>query len=212
LKQAYKSKLSRERIILAAINDFNSSTPHDIHINAICRENNISKGLLYHYFSSKDDLFCACTDFAVKMLADDIDSFEVNNHNSLAENLHDYYEARIDYWLLNPQYYTITHQALNSPQLYNVEKLRSSKKIFNDAADRKLLEILHQYDLNYSVSERKLLDILRMVYENMFLTYMDKIMNAVKMDDTERAINKHEQLIFLYDNLIDLLLYGIIKR
>jgi len=47
----------KDRILEAALNEFASKGYHKASTNAIVKEANVSKGLLFHYFQSKRDLF-----------------------------------------------------------------------------------------------------------------------------------------------------------
>lgn len=39
-------------------------------INTICAARDVSKGIIYHYFKSKDDLFLACVEECFQLLTD----------------------------------------------------------------------------------------------------------------------------------------------
>jgi len=56
MKQEEKNRRSRECIEEAAIRSFARQGPDNANLNQLCRENGISKGKLYHYYASKDDL------------------------------------------------------------------------------------------------------------------------------------------------------------
>lgn len=62
----------RERIINAAIEEFASASYEKASTNNIVKNAGISKGLLFHYFSSKKELFEALTRFVIHMLCDAI--------------------------------------------------------------------------------------------------------------------------------------------
>ena len=52
-----KSKVSRQKIIDAALKEFGQHGYEGASTNQICLSAGISKGLLYHYFKSKENLF-----------------------------------------------------------------------------------------------------------------------------------------------------------
>jgi len=57
------------RLINAAMKEFGENRFDKASTNAIVKEAGISKGLLYHYFSTKDDLYAYIFDYAVKAVA-----------------------------------------------------------------------------------------------------------------------------------------------
>ncbi len=211
VKQAEKNKLSREKIIHAAIINFNESDANNICINSICKKNNISKGLIYHYFKSKNDLFYACVLYATLELAESIKSFKVEKNASLTENLHNYYVERIRFWCNNPDNYTITRHAISQYQACSDEKILISRNLFDEASNNKLKDILALYELSSEISEENLLTIMQIIYENMFMHSMDKIIYAIKADNPRLANDKSNELLKLYDSLINLLVNGIKK-
>lgn len=212
MKQAEKNKLSKEKILNAAIHDFNESNSQDISINRICKQNNISKGLLYHYYKSKEDLFYSCICYATRKLTDDINSFEVNKNCDIEKNLHLFYEERIEYWCLHPDDYTMTRNAINNYYACNDTSIEIARQIYEEANNNKLLEILNECKIKFSVSTENLLYIIQVIYENMFLNSMDKIVYAVKEKNFALAKKQSEELLTLYDGLINILIFGIINK
>ena len=59
----------RIRLINAAMKEFGENRFEKASTNAIVKEAGISKGLLYHYFSSKEELYNYLFEFAVKSIA-----------------------------------------------------------------------------------------------------------------------------------------------
>ena len=54
MQQKEKNELSREKILSAAIAEFGKKGYDGGSVNDMCAENKISKGLIYHYFGSKE--------------------------------------------------------------------------------------------------------------------------------------------------------------
>ncbi len=46
----------------SALNEFSKQGYSASSINTICSAQGISKGIIYHYFKTKDDLFLACVE------------------------------------------------------------------------------------------------------------------------------------------------------
>ena len=58
----------RERILEIAINEFSSRGYENANINVIARNAGISIGLMYKYFSTKEDLFLTCIERGMRIL------------------------------------------------------------------------------------------------------------------------------------------------
>ena len=60
MKREEKNILSRQRSLEAALREFSEKSYDTASMNTICTENNISKGIIYHYFKDKDELYLLC--------------------------------------------------------------------------------------------------------------------------------------------------------
>ena len=60
MKKELKTQLTRERIIEAALIEFSQKGYKAFGINELCKNHKISKGILYHNFSGKSEIYLAC--------------------------------------------------------------------------------------------------------------------------------------------------------
>ena len=60
MKQSERQERSRREILRAATEEFGTHNYEDVTIDSICSRHGISKGMMYHYYSGKDDLFLLC--------------------------------------------------------------------------------------------------------------------------------------------------------
>ena len=60
MKKELKTKLTQERIIEAALIEFSQKGYKAFGINELCKNHKISKGILYHNFSGKTEIYLAC--------------------------------------------------------------------------------------------------------------------------------------------------------
>ena len=88
MKKAEKTERTKERILQAAMEEFGRKGYAAATIGAICSEHGIAKGLLYHNFVGKDDLYLAC----VSRCFDDVTAY-LQGQN-LGADLHRYMEYR----------------------------------------------------------------------------------------------------------------------
>jgi len=59
----------QQRVVNAALKEFANKGYDTASTNTMCREAGISKGLLFHYFTSKKDLYLYLYDYSVKQLS-----------------------------------------------------------------------------------------------------------------------------------------------
>lgn len=210
MKRAEKNKKSINEIVSAALKLYAKSGVMDISVNELCRENNISKGKFYHYFQSKEELFEVTAGYVVDDMCRDIAGFNVSPELSLSDNLIAYYSARINYWLCHTDYFMIAYMLLSSHDYEIRNKFRPLKDKFDRALNNKTLEIIHIAKCERNIPDSELLEVMKVVYDNMFLNDMYKIVEALLKGDATRAGKLKDDLLGLYNRLIHVLLCGII--
>lgn len=57
MKREEKNLQSRQKIMDAAWKEFGEKSYAEASLNTICKEGDISKGIIYHYFKDKDELY-----------------------------------------------------------------------------------------------------------------------------------------------------------
>ena len=60
MKQQERQQKSREKILSAAMKEFAERGMREVTVDSIRQKYEISKGMLYHYYSGKDALFLLC--------------------------------------------------------------------------------------------------------------------------------------------------------
>lgn len=60
MTQQERQEQSKEKIYQAALEEFGTLGYDAVNMERICRQHGISKGMMYHYYSNKDELFLLC--------------------------------------------------------------------------------------------------------------------------------------------------------
>ena len=114
MNQKEKTQLSYQKILSAAIIEFGTHSYESASINTICSENQISKGLVYHNFKNKDELYLRC----VKVCFDEMTSYLRNaTHASedANEKIRKLLILRQQFFQENPYFSNIFFQAVLNP-------------------------------------------------------------------------------------------------
>ena len=85
-----KADLSKEKILNEAINEFAHAGYAGASTNKIMQNTGLAKGLLFHYFPSKQALFNACLENILSTFQKDLDIFMQNMSEDLFERLADF--------------------------------------------------------------------------------------------------------------------------
>ncbi len=215
MNQKEKSNQTILNIIDAGINEF-AEKGNLVSLNAICKNYNISKGKLYHHFSSKDELLCACVCYSLNNLTNNINSFDVDKNLDIKENFHNYYMDRIRHWKESPNElkslrlaYTLKGAVLSAESL---EQIAVYINKWRDAKRNKILQLFNETSCKLRTDSEITTSVLLLMYENTFQVLEDRMLTAVINDDTILVEKIAKELIEYHDSIIDMILYGVIEK
>jgi len=223
MNQEEKTRMTREKIMSAAMREFASNGYAGASINTICQSGGISKGNLYHQFSSKEELYIACvretfrslTDFLKTNLPDqetDLPDQETNLPDK-ETNLPDkaitpelYFQVRSDYFRDHPLEGGVFCSAVLFPPLdlkTNIEKCRTD---FDELNRSILKQILAHRKIRNDLTEDQILTALRYFQDALNACFR----NLMPADDTSPsyadAVAAHEKAC---RTALSIFLYGI---
>lgn len=101
MNQKERNELSRARILVHASAEFAEHGYHGASVNRICEKGKISKGLMYHYYKDRDDLYLAC----VKQCFSEITKFILKELDKDSITVDEYFDRRTTYFEEHPVYY-----------------------------------------------------------------------------------------------------------
>ncbi len=200
MTQEEKTSRTRERILTAAIEEFGTKGYTAATVGEICGEHNITKGLLYHNFASKEELYLACVSRCFEQVTNYLQGQE-----SGAE-LQRYMERRFQFFSAYPLYARIFFEAVLQPPEKLKTAIQERKKEF-DAFNRTVYRnALENLTLREGVTEQDALDYYEIMQE-MFNGYFSSSAYAGK--DLQFLGSEHESRLA---KILDLMLYGIVER
>lgn len=102
MKKEEKTRRTYERILAAAIEEFGTKSYESASLTTLCNENQISKGLIYHNFKNKDELYLKCVEECFGKMTSYFKSREYKA-DCVQESIHRLFEAREQFFKENPQ-------------------------------------------------------------------------------------------------------------
>lgn len=133
MKRELKTLQSREKILHAAIGEFGSNGYDKASLNAALAQSGISKGLVYHYFKNKDELYLSCVKSCFEALREYLETNCTNSSQS-DHRLEEYFDARQRFFTENPLYIRIFFNAVIQPPTHlktDIEGLKKDLDQFN---------------------------------------------------------------------------------
>lgn len=200
MKKSEKTERTKERIIQAALQEFGTNGYDAFSINTLCNANGISKGLLYHNFKGKDELYLICITRCFTSLMNYL------RQHAPETDLYEYVKLRYAYFSEHPIHARLFFEAILQPPPALAEEIRKCKSEFDQFNHQIYRATLAHRTLRKGVSEEDALKYFDMVQE-MFNGYFSS--PAYSGKDLKTIIADHE--IWLV-KMTDFMLYGMIER
>lgn len=199
MRQEEKTELTKAKILHAAMEEFGSNGYDNGSINNICKRG-INKGLIYHNFKDKDELYLIC----VKKSCDSFMQF-MKSENA-EKDMEQYMNVRMRFFKKNASETHIFFEALLNPPEHLREQIRENTKDFESLNLRMYQKTVSELSLRDNISEE---DALRYfsLFQEMFNGYFSS--PAFRAMGFEEKVKAHETSI---PKILDFMLYGIAKR
>ena len=125
MTQKERQDRSKEEICRAAMEEFGTLGYDKVTMERICGNHGISKGMMYHYYSNKDELFLLCVErtFADLKAHVERDMGELEGQTFL-DTIKNFFMIREYYFQLHPKARMIFEEALLHPPKHLVEQIR----------------------------------------------------------------------------------------
>lgn len=196
MKKEERTALTREKIILAAVQEFGINGYKGATLNKIC-DAGIPKGLLYHNYENKDAVYVACVKKCYSDLLNALDKIEKSG------DLESYMYVRMKFLNDNPLEANIIfdsmYNAQGAPQT-ELKALRNELDVFNVNFFK---HILSKLTLRKTVSEQDAVDYFFLM-QSMFNFYFSG--EECRLLSMSERVKKHGEAL---PKLLDFILYGI---
>lgn len=200
MKKEEKTGLTKERIMNAAMQEFGTNGYAASTLNSICNVYGISKGLLYHNFKGKDELYLSCVERC--FLEVTVYLREQDIHNDLKK----YMELRFRYFTEHQLCARIFFEAVLQPPAELSGEIKELKKEFDLLNQLIYRSALSRMTLRKGVTEADALEYYEIMQE-MFNGYFSS--SAYSGKDFGVVIADHEEKLV---KILDFMLFGIVER
>lgn len=199
MEKELKTKITKERILSIAIKEFGEKGYFAAKINNICN-GGISKGLLYHNYKDKDELYLACVEVTFNDITNYLKEQEINN------DFEKYTRSRLKFFDENKYKARIFFEALIQPPYELRREISVIKKIFDDFNESIIDNIFMSIELREGVSQVDAKEYFKLI-QNMFNGYFSSpIYNDIDITD---IILEHEDKLA---SMLNYILYGIAEK
>lgn len=168
------------------------------------RKQGISKGIIYHYFSSKDELFLACVGECFERLKSYIEKQFVQSIGSMTaeECFNRYFAVRMKFFQENPQYQKIFMEAVLMPPAHLKTEIMQCRQPMEGMNRNILEELLSRIPLRVPLDKD---EVTRIILQ--FINFVD-----LQYSLGETGVTTIEALEKKNRQVLDILLNGIVER
>lgn len=199
MKRSEQNQHSRRKILDAALREFAAQGYGLSSINTICSEGNISKGVLYHYFKDKDEIYLACVKECFDMLTAYL---QAQIEEKSRRGVQDYFDARLSFFKEYPLYQRLFCDAVISPPSQLKEEISESKEAFDALNVSVLTTLLKEKPLRDGISMDQAIETFRLFQDFVNARYQMSPGGAFD-------ITAHEEIC---SRSLGILLHGVLEQ
>lgn len=170
-------------------------------INTICAAQDISKGIVYHYFETKDALFLACVEECFKRLTEYIRTNMIKQSDT-PFCLEEYFAIRTGFFRSHPVYQRIFCEAVITPPAHLHAEIQTCKQEFDELNIQILERLLAPFTLRPGISREEVIEMFRQFQDFINIRYQITDTNGQEFESREETCRK----------ALDILLYGVIEK
>lgn len=206
MEQAKKAQLSRDEIIRVATHEFSDYGYENASINRICRDGNISKGRLYHYFRDKPDIFVGCFERHYQFAAEYMNNFEANSELTLKENLLLFFKTWQSFWQKHPFAIRLIVEAKVLPPSLQKERIATVR--YTEL--QKITDILNSIIKQYIDDERTQALLVKMIW--VIIEYLGLSVGGTEVDPKKDFQTLLDSQRVRFEEIIDVVMFGVMPR
>lgn len=197
-----KNQQTRRRIMNNALKEFSTQGYGASSINTICAGKDISKGIIYHYFKTKDELYLACVEECFQRLTDYLRDALTLEQGTIEEQLEQYFSARVTFFQMYPVYQPIFCEAIISPPSHLQSQIQARRQVFDDLTLDTLARLLRPLSLCPNLTINEVVETFREFQDFINAKYRFSHLSAEEFKKRDESCRK----------ALNILLYGIIER
>ena len=205
MKQQERQKNSKEKILQAAITEFSASGYDKVTMENICTRHGISKGMMYHYYSGKDDLFLLCVQNMYQMMQQYLEE------NMAELEKKDALHALKEFWMLRESFFG-EHPPFKN--IFENALLRTPPHLFEKIEEiRGPIEALNRQFLHRTIGKIELRENLKKENVSIYLEAMESVFwKLVEQYRREQRISDVHSLMEAAGELWDMVLLGVVRQ
>ncbi len=205
MKREEKNALSRQRILEAAMQEFSEKGYENASLNTVCVKYDISKGIIYHHFRDKEELYLLCVANCFAAITAYLKEVAGKLTGSAEQMLRIYFDARLHFFADNPLYLGIFVDAAFTPPASLCTEIAECRKEFDALNIAVLTGLLNGQSLRKGLSVATIVEDFRMYMDFFNMRFKGLLAGE---SSTEVILRKHEEICH---RQLEIFLHGVLE-
>ena len=190
----------KERINNRALEEFAQNGYQSASTNVICKKAKVSKGLLYHYYGSKENLYLSVLRYFIDKFKENITIYIEDSNKKGIDYISEYFNAKFKFFGENPQYSKLVLNLLLNNNIEGAEILANEFEEYNNVL---LYEIIKNIDFNPKFNRNKAFELIVMIGSKLEEKHMKDIESKDKHIVIEEFRKDHKIMLEMVFEGID---------
>lgn len=205
MKQKERQERSRQAIVQAAMDEFGNAGFESVTMDRICASHGISKGMMYHYFSNKDELFLCCVSGIFQELRKYLsENMDLPAGEPIYESLKRFFLLRESFFQARDRERHIFENAVFYPPGHLAAQIEKYREPIHEENDRFLRQIVSRARLRENLDQERAVRYLNSIYQ-LFWNALRRYCLPEGYHDLHSTLSEAEELLEMF-------LFGIIDR
>lgn len=200
MKKDLKTEITKEKIMKAATEEFALYGFDGATVNQICQKHGISKGLIYHNFENKEELYLRC----VQNAAEEFIAFM--SRREFGTDFQLYMKERYAFFEAHPDYRRLIFAVVLTDDEVFSSKIKQVKSVFDDFNKKVYLNVIDHINLRKGISKQDVLEYYSL-FQNVLNGYL--IGGESSENSFDSVFFNHEKSL---EKILDFILYGIAEQ
>ena len=205
MTQTERQERSRRQILEAAMEEFGSRDYDAVTMDSICGGHGISKGMMYHYYPSRDALFLLCTQKTFQALQRHLlENREALDQQSGFGAVKAYFLLREQYFQDHPAEKNIFENAILRPPQHLREQIWALRRPLREMNRQFLWRVVRGMPMREGLRQEAVMRYLD--------SLEDALPNVLRQYQAGGDLTDMRTLMESEGELLDLVFYGIIRQ
>ncbi len=205
MRKEEKTRCTYERIMSAALVEFGTKSYENASLTTLCSENQISKGLIYHNFKNKDELYLKCVERCFGEMTAYFKSREYKAQ-TVQESMNNLFQMRQQFFKEHPYDCNIFFHTVLQPPEHLRKEIQDIRQEYDQFYVECFGELLQQLELREGITIDAATEYFVIFFE-MYNGYFQRRLS--ESEDIHALMKDHEVNL---SKILDIMLYGVASQ